>query len=108
MISTGPNPRRGKTVSSRNAETHGLLSSTPVLDIESPAEWQEHLQGVLKSLAPEGYLETTIAHRIASLLWRMARVVRYETEMVSVGLDYDPDHETYEILRGKIINRQTG
>jgi hypothetical protein len=108
MEQTGPKSQRGKAVSSRNAQTHGLLCNTPVLDIENPAEWDEHLQGVLESLAPEGYLETAIAHRVATLLWRIARVVRYETEMVSIGLDYDPDHEAYEILRGKIINRKTG
>jgi len=88
MISTGPKSQRGKTVSGRNAETHGIFSNTPVLDIEDPADWDAHLQGVLESLAPEGYLETTIAHRVATLLWRMARVVRYETEMISTGMDY--------------------
>jgi hypothetical protein len=108
MVSTGPKSQRGKAVSGRNAETHGLLSNTPVLDIEDPADWDAHLQGVLESLAPEGYLETAIAHRVATLLWRIARVVRYETEMTSTGMDYDPDRETFEILRGKIINRQTG
>ncbi len=76
MEQTGPKSQRGKTVSSRNAETHGVFASTPVLDIEDPADWDAHLQGVIESLAPEGYLETMIAHRIASLLWRMARIVR--------------------------------
>ncbi len=28
--------------------------------------------------------------------------------MISTGMDYDPNHETFEILRGRIINRQTG
>ncbi len=65
-----------------------MLSNAPVLDIEDPADWDAYLQGVLASLAPEGYLETTIAHRVATLLWRMARVVRYETEMISTGMDY--------------------
>ena len=88
MISTGPKSQRGKTVSSRNAETHGILSNAPVLDIEDPADWDAHLQGVLESLQPEGYLETAIAHRVATLLWRIARVVRYETEMISTGMDY--------------------
>jgi hypothetical protein len=88
MEQTGPKSQRGKTVSGRDAETHDMLSNTPVLDIEDPADWEAHLQGVLESLAPEGHLETTIAHRVATLLWRIARVVRYETEMISTGMDY--------------------
>jgi hypothetical protein len=107
MAQTGPKFERGKAVSSRNAEMHGIFSNTPVLDIEDPAEWDAHLQGVLDSLEPEGHLETTIAHRVATLLWRMARVVRYETEMISIGMDYDPDHETIEILTGKTFDKAT-
>jgi hypothetical protein len=37
MAQTGPNSDRGKAVSSRNAETHGIFSTTPVLDIEDPS-----------------------------------------------------------------------
>ncbi len=44
MLSTGPKSQRGKTVSSRNAETHGILSNAPVLDVEDPADW-DALQG---------------------------------------------------------------
>ncbi len=107
MQSTGPKSRRGKAVSSDNAETHGIFSRTPVLDIEDPADWAAHLQGTLESLEPEGYLETAIAHRIASLLWRMARVVRYETEMISVGMDFDYEHETKQILTLRAFDKET-
>jgi hypothetical protein len=107
MISTGPKSQRGKTVSGRNAAKHGLLSNTPVLDIEDPADWDEHLRGVLESLEPEGYLETVLVHRIATQLWRMARVVRYETEMISIGMDFDPDREDLDILTGKAFDKAT-
>jgi hypothetical protein len=103
MEQTGPKSQRGKAVSGRNAETHGLLSNTPVLDIEGPADWDAHLQGVLESLAPEGYLETTIAHRVATLLWRIARVVRYETEMLSLNTDYEPERETLQLFNAKSV-----
>ena len=49
----------------------GTNAPTPVLDIEDPAGWDANLQGVLASLPPEVYLEATITHRIAPLLWRI-------------------------------------
>jgi hypothetical protein len=107
MPQTGPKSQRGKAVSSRNAEKHGLLSNTPVLDIEDPADWDEHLRGILESLEPEGYLETVLAHRIATQLWRIARVIRYETEMISLDIDYDDEHEALQILTGKAFDKQT-
>jgi hypothetical protein len=39
---------------------------------------------------------------------RCARVVRYETEMISIGMDYDPGHETIEMLMGKTLDKVTG
>ncbi len=66
MPQTGPKTPRGKAVSSRNAEKHGILSNTPVLDIEDPADWDAHLQGTLDSLEPEGYLETVLVLRVAT------------------------------------------
>jgi hypothetical protein len=110
MAQTGPKFDRGKAVSSRNAEMHGIFSTTPVLDIEDPAEWERHRQGILDSTEPEGHLETFLADRIASLTWRMQRVVRYETGMLSLGMDFDDDADTIAILtrkaKGTDIERQ--
>jgi hypothetical protein len=104
MAQTGPLTAAGKAKVSRNAVKHGLLSDEPVIDgVEDRRDWERHRQGIIDSLAPEGYLETHLAERVASLLWRLGRVVRYETEMLSTGLDYDYEAETIAIISGTDI-----
>ena len=101
MPQTGPKGPRGKAVVSRNAEKHGVLSTTPVLDIEDRAEWEAHLRGMIESLQPEGHHETVLVHNIATYQWRKSRVVRYETEMISLYTDYEPERDTLELFNAK-------
>jgi hypothetical protein len=63
-----------------NAVTHGIFSRTAVLPgVERQEDWDLHFQGLLESLAPATPAEGLIVERIASTLWRLARVARYET-----------------------------
>src|SRR5438105_3298772 len=76
----GPRTPEGAAIVSLNAATHGLLAATPVLPgTEDPAEWERHHSGILQSLAPIGHVETSLAERIALLIWRLRRTGRYET-----------------------------
>jgi hypothetical protein len=87
LKSTGPKTPFGKAVSSRNALKHGVLATAPILSgIESPEEWEKHRDGVLKSVAPVGYLEELLTIRLAVLSWRLCRVVRYEAEVSSAAV----------------------
>jgi hypothetical protein len=52
--------------------------------VERKVDWEEHRDGVLESLSPEGHLETMLAERVALLSWRLHRVVRYETESIAL------------------------
>jgi hypothetical protein len=101
MPQTGPKTPHGKAAVSRNAEKHGILSTTPVLDIEDPAEWEAHLRGMIESLQPEGHHETVLVHQIATYQWRKSRVVRYETEMISLWTEYEPEHETLQLFNAR-------
>jgi hypothetical protein len=68
------------------AEQHGIRSPAPVvLGIERAEDWEEHRDGVLESLSPEGHLETVLAERVALLCWRLNRVTRYETEVIALS-----------------------
>ncbi len=82
MIETtrgGPKTQDGKATASRNALSHGMASTAPVIvGMESQSGWRRHLDGILASLSPEGDLEEALAERVASLLWRLRRVTRYE------------------------------
>jgi hypothetical protein len=77
--STGPRSAAGKAVVARNALRHGVLGMAPIVPgLERPQDWQRHLQATCASLQPDGHLELCLAERIALLLWRQARITRYE------------------------------
>jgi hypothetical protein len=68
-----------------NATRHGIRSPAPVVPgVEKGEDWEEHRDGVLDSLSPEGHLEMVLAERVALLSWRLHRVTRYETESIAL------------------------
>jgi hypothetical protein len=83
--SGGPRTEEGKEVARWNATRHGIRSPAPVVPgIERTEDWEEHREGVLESLSPEGHLEFVLAERVALLSWRLYRVTRYETEAIAL------------------------
>ena len=81
----GPATQEGKAVVRWNATRHGIRSPAPVVPgVERKVDWEEHRDGVLESLSPEGHLETMLAERVALLSWRLHRVIRYETEAIAL------------------------
>ena len=68
-----------------NPTRHGIRSPAPVVPrVEKKEEWEEHRNGILESVQPEGHLETVLAERVALLLWRLHRVTRFETESIAL------------------------
>jgi len=93
--STGPKTAVGKAASSRNAVKHGVLTAAPILPrLESRKAWERHRNGVLKSIAPDGYVQNLLAIRLAVISWRLCRVVRYEAEVAAAAVaTAEPDLE---------------
>src|SRR4051812_47467017 len=92
LRSTGPRTEAGKAASSQNAVRHGLRTLAPVVrGVERESEWRAHRAGLIRALAPEGYLEECPTDRVASLLWRIGRVTRYESETLSLLHQTAPD-----------------
>jgi hypothetical protein len=89
MHSSGPKTANGKAAAARNATRHGIFAAVPVLTVagETADAWERHRVGVLDALAPEGLLEVTLTERAALLLWRLARVARYEAAVTAAGLE---------------------
>src|SRR5262245_29443369 len=87
MLSTGPRTAEGKVVVSRNATKHAIFSTVAVVAGESPEAWETHRAGVVESLAPVGLLETTLAERVALLLWRLARLAKYEAATTAAAVE---------------------
>jgi hypothetical protein len=97
----GPRTAEGKEVARWNATRHGIRSPAPVVPgLEKSEDWQEHRDGVLESLSPEGHLELVLAERVALVSWRLHRVTRYETETISLAQEVIEDdiHE-----RGRLM-----
>jgi hypothetical protein len=85
MTKGGPATQEGKEVVRWNATRHGMRSPAPVVPgVEKEEDWEEHRDGVLDSLQPEGHLELVLAERVALLTWRLHRVTRYETEAIAL------------------------
>jgi hypothetical protein len=81
-----------------------VLTATPILPgIESQQAWEEHRDGILQSIAPVGYLEKLLAVKLASISWRLDRVVRYEAEVAAAAVARsEPDlEERKDIGSGK-------
>lgn len=84
LKSTGPKTAEGKTRASMNALRHGAAAESVVVPyLEDTRDWEAHRAGTLESLTPVGHLETVLAERVASLLWRLGRAARYEREVVA-------------------------
>ena len=85
MVKGGPLTQEGREVVRWNATRHGIRSPAPVIPgAEKKADWEEHREGILESLSPDGPLELVLAERVALLSWRLHRVIRYETEAIAL------------------------
>ena len=81
--STGPKTPEGKTLSSKNATKHGLLSKQVLLPSESEEEFEELSQGLREDLKPVGALETRLVEDIAADFWRLSRIRRFEAGILT-------------------------
>ena len=89
--STGPRSAAGKATAAKNALAHGLCAATPVLPGEPSSGWDRHRARVLAALKPAGGLEEALAERVVACLWRLRRVVAYETAVTTAGLEEAAD-----------------
>ena len=79
----GPKTTAGKARVAVNALTHGISSTRPVVPGESSDEWDTHRSAVVEALVPAGPLETALAERVASAVWRLRRVTTYEEAAIA-------------------------
>ena len=87
--SKGPRSALCKARSAMNATRHGLTAEAAVLALvgETAADWSAHRAGIVAALSPVGALEDELAERVASLTWRLRRVVRAETATLADQLE---------------------
>jgi hypothetical protein len=94
LLSTGPRTPTGLARSAQNALKVGLFSRHIVLPVlgESEQEYDAFRAAIGADLDPVGMIEAELAERVAQLLWRLRRVVRYETEAQCASMAALPPH----------------
>jgi hypothetical protein len=73
--STGPRTEPGKKRSSQNALKSGIFSRATLLKGESPSDYQSLLEGLWKTMQPQGKLEELLIEKLASISWRYQRLL---------------------------------
>jgi hypothetical protein len=86
LRSTGPKSLEGKAASSRNATTHGLTASQPLLPDEDPTEYEVLASALYERMAPEAGHEELLVADIVSLTWRLRRLECVEVALFALGL----------------------
>ena len=80
--SCGPKTPEGKARSAQNALKHGLRAQKHmVLPSENAAEFEALEAALMEELAPEGALQSALAQRVVSAVWRLERAERLEADL---------------------------
>lgn len=83
--STGPRTPRGLNQSSRNATRHGLYAKRELLQGEDADEYASLAEALVESLRPSDALEEVLVDRVVSLAWRLRRMERIESGLLTIG-----------------------
>jgi len=86
LKSTGPRSAEGKAVSRFNAIRHGLDAQSLVIPGEDFAAFEALAASYRQSLRPVGPIETFLVDTIIQADWLQRRLVRIETEMLTLRL----------------------
>ena len=90
--STGPRTAEGKARVSQNALRHGLFARQLLLPDECPRTFGRFRNHFFAQIKPIGQIETFLAERLIATAWRLQRLLRIETEMITRDLDKNTSH----------------
>jgi hypothetical protein len=83
----GPRTEAGKTRSSRNALSHGILSQRIfLLQNEDPKEWQKLQDICVRKFKPADDYEARIVQNIAYAEWRLQRLYAMENATIDIEI----------------------
>jgi hypothetical protein len=80
LKSTGPRTDEGKRASRRNAVRHGLTAETVIDALEDGEDYRGFETAVVADYDAETVVERELVLRLASLLWRLRRIIAIETD----------------------------
>src|SRR5271154_3495579 len=82
LRSTGPRTETGKRQSRRNATRHGLTAETVIDGLEDMEDYRAFEATVIADYDARTAVERELVLRLASLLWRMRRIISIETDLL--------------------------
>jgi hypothetical protein len=98
LRSTGPRTDEGKRQSRRNALRHGLTAETVVDGLEDSEDYKAFEAAVIADYDARTAVERELVLRLASLLWRLRRIISIETDLLKIQSDIIRDRRA--VFRG--------
>jgi hypothetical protein len=87
LRSTGPTTKEGKRQSRRNALRHGLTAETVIEGLEDSEDYRAFEAAVIADFDAGTVVERELVLRLASLLWRLRRIISIETDLLKIQSD---------------------
>jgi hypothetical protein len=87
LRSTGPRTEEGKRQSRRNALRHGLTAETVIDGLEDSEDYCAFEAAVVADYDARTAVERELVLRLASLLWRLRRIISIETDLLRIQSD---------------------
>jgi hypothetical protein len=92
LRSTGPRTEEGKQQSRRNALRHGLTAETVIDGLEDSGDYRAFEAAVIADYDARTAVERELVLRLASLLWRLRRIISIETDLLKIQSDIVREH----------------
>jgi hypothetical protein len=87
LRSTGPRTDDGKRQARRNALRHGLTAETVIDGLEDRGDYRAFEAAVIADYDAQTAVERELVLRLASLLWRLRRIIAIETDLLRIQSD---------------------
>jgi hypothetical protein len=87
LRSTGPKTDEGKRQTRRNALRHGLTAETVIDGLEDGEDYRAFEAAVIAGYDARTAVERELVLRLASLLWRLRRIISIETDLFKIQSD---------------------
>jgi hypothetical protein len=104
LKSTGPRTEEGKRISRRNALRHGLTSETVIDGLEDSEDYRGFEAAIIADYDAETAVERELVLRLASLLWRLRRIIAIETDLFAIQAEI-PHGRRREAATGEFTNQ---
>jgi hypothetical protein len=108
LKSTGPRTEDGKRASRRNAVRHGLTAETLINRLEDGEDYRGFEAAIIADYDAETAVERELVLRLASLLWRLRRIIAIETDLFQIQAEILRDRRTeMTTAHGNLSNQAT-